>query len=217
MPNYNNGKIYKIVDNTDGNIYIGSTIEKLCQRIQRHKSDYKRYLEGKCGKCMSYDIIQNGNFDIVLIESIHCESKEELHKKERYYIELFDCVNKNIPGRTKKEYRTDNKHKLSEISKEYYENNKEQVKAKVNEYRINNEVKIKIKKKEFYQANQQKLLETNKQYRLENKDKIKERKAIKYTCACGSETCLHHKARHERSKKHLLFVSEQNNNNIVSE
>ena len=44
MVNYQNGKIYKIIDYTNDNIYIGSTCEKLCRRIQKHKASYKCYL-----------------------------------------------------------------------------------------------------------------------------------------------------------------------------
>jgi predicted GIY-YIG superfamily endonuclease len=33
-------KIYRIVDNTNGNIYIGQTKQKyLCQRLAEHRSD----------------------------------------------------------------------------------------------------------------------------------------------------------------------------------
>ena len=37
MPNYNNGKIYKIVNNIDNMIYIGSTTTKLCYRMEIHR------------------------------------------------------------------------------------------------------------------------------------------------------------------------------------
>ena len=36
-------KIYKIIDNTNGNIYIGKTEQKyLCERLSSHKYDYKK-------------------------------------------------------------------------------------------------------------------------------------------------------------------------------
>ena len=34
-------KIYKIIDNTNGNVYVGQTIQKLNQRIYGHKSEFK--------------------------------------------------------------------------------------------------------------------------------------------------------------------------------
>ena len=42
MVNYQQGKIYKIVDKTNNNIYIGSTAEKyLSKRLQKHIAHYK--------------------------------------------------------------------------------------------------------------------------------------------------------------------------------
>ena len=44
MNKYNNGKIYKIIDNTNDNIYIGSTTEPiLSRRMAQHKSQYKLF------------------------------------------------------------------------------------------------------------------------------------------------------------------------------
>jgi ribosomal protein S27AE len=49
-----------------------------------------------------------------------------LTKKERYYIDSIDCINKIIPGRTDKEYYSDNKEKI----KQYYSDNKEKIREK---------------------------------------------------------------------------------------
>lgn len=130
-------KIYKIVDNTNGDIYIGSTTQKLNERLSTHKC--------KCNyvhKCTSYKIINNGDYKIELIEDIGDVSKEERNTKERYYIENNDCINKNKPGRTRKEWVEENK----EYFKEYCEKNKEQIKA----YYENNKEQINEKKKEKF-------------------------------------------------------------------
>ncbi len=107
MVNYSNEKIYKIVDNISGNIYIGSTCEpSLARRLAGHVGAYKRYKDDKkVSKITSFDILENGNYEIVLLELCPCESKDELHARERYYIESLDCVNKVIVGRTRKEYQ----------------------------------------------------------------------------------------------------------------
>ena len=43
MPNYQKGKIYTIIDNTNGNQYIGSNCQNtLAQRLSVHCSDLKR-------------------------------------------------------------------------------------------------------------------------------------------------------------------------------
>ena len=106
---YDNGKIYKLIDNTNGNIYIGSTIQPLYKRKSQHKEDRN--------KCRSKFIIDNGDYDIILIEKYPCESKEELEARERYYIESIDCINKNIPGRSSVEWYQDNKERILEKSK----------------------------------------------------------------------------------------------------
>jgi len=59
--------------------------------------------------------------------------------------------------------------------------------------------------KEYYQKNKEKYKEIFKQYREKNKDKISKKKKIKITCECGSIIIKHHKARHEKSKKHLDY------------
>ena len=41
-----NAKIYKIVDNTNDNKYIGSTCCSLKRRLSFHKSNYKRFING---------------------------------------------------------------------------------------------------------------------------------------------------------------------------
>lgn len=126
MNKYNNGKIYKIVDNTNNNVYYGSTIETLGERLSVHK--YNK-------NCRSRLIINNGDYDIILIENYPCESKEQLETRERHYIENNKCINKNIPGRNMKEWREDNKDNIRKYHKEWREDNKEKLKLK-REYQI---------------------------------------------------------------------------------
>jgi hypothetical protein len=112
---YGNGKIYKVVSDHTNLIYIGSTIQKyLCSRLSGHKNNYKAYLNKKYLNCSVFKLLELVDVKIELIEEYKCNSKEELHTKERYYIELNKdiVVNKNIPTRTDKEYRIDNKEKI---------------------------------------------------------------------------------------------------------
>lgn len=60
---------------------------------------------------------------ITLKEKFPCNDNDELHARERFYIDNNDCVNKNIPGRTAEEYKNDNKVKISEQKKEKYDCN----------------------------------------------------------------------------------------------
>ena len=122
---YKNGKIYKIVDNTNDNVYIGSTIKKyLSARLSEHRCEYGRFLKGKKGICKSGEIIKNGDYDIILIENYSCNSKKELETRERTHIENNNCINKVIPGRTNKEYIRDNKDRLNKIRRDNYHSKK---------------------------------------------------------------------------------------------
>ncbi len=115
MVNYSNGKIYKIepiCDHDEGDIYIGSTTKQyLSQRIDKHRSNYKSWKNNKCNKVQVFEIFDKygvSNCQIVLIENVNAESKDELLAREKHYIKSVKCVNKNIPGRTMKEYYQDN-------------------------------------------------------------------------------------------------------------
>jgi hypothetical protein len=133
---YSKGKIYKVVCNITGKVYIGSTCKELSNRLACHRSAYKRYLAGKGRYVSSFEIIKNGNSDIVLLELVNCNNKMQLHQKERHFIDTLDCVNKNIPSRTKqecdKQYRIDNTDKIREYNKQYYIDNSDKIKEHVN-------------------------------------------------------------------------------------
>jgi len=96
MVNYRNSKIYKLIDNTNGNIYIGSTTTSLSRRLVGHRGHYKDYLNKKSNcrrKCISSIILDNNDYRIILIEEYPCDSREQLLKKEQYYIDKFNCIN----------------------------------------------------------------------------------------------------------------------------
>ena len=81
MPDYSEAKIYKIIDNTNDNIYIGSTCQKLSQRLSEHVRHFKQYKEGKkVSYVTSFKIIENEDYDIILIKEYNCETKEQLLK-----------------------------------------------------------------------------------------------------------------------------------------
>jgi len=113
---YVNGKIYKIVCNLTGEVYYGSTIQKLNDRMNKHR--YNK-------NCESKQIINRNNYYCELIENYSCNNKNELESRERCYIENYDCINKNIPTRTKKEYFEKNKDQIVEYKKNHHEQNKE--------------------------------------------------------------------------------------------
>ena len=166
----------KITDNSNQNVYIGSTCKTLKERLSKHKSNYKRYLNGFGSNVRSYDILKNNDFTIKLLEACNIKTKQELYQRERYYIENNESVNKRIPCRTNKEYIENNKDKLNEKMKEYQA-----------AYRDNNKDKI-------------------KEYREANKDKIKEKYSDKFACPCGGRYNYSGKAMHFNTAKHQEFI-----------
>ncbi len=130
MNKYNNSKIYKIICNETNNIYFGSTIQPLYKRINDHKKAYRRYLKDKFHYLTSFEIIKNNNFNIILVENINCNTKEELEKIERTYIDNNICINKYKPTRTKKQYHEEYKEYFKELSKKQYYDNKELISNK---------------------------------------------------------------------------------------
>jgi len=122
MPDYKNAKIYCIRSHQTEQIYIGSTTQSLAQRFAEHRV--------KNDGCSSKLILQYQDAYIELIELFPCNSKEELNKKEGEHIRSNNCINKNIPNRTKKEWYNDNKKQITEQKHQYYEKNKEILKQK---------------------------------------------------------------------------------------
>ena len=126
MVNYANGKIYKLVNNVDGKIYVGSTCGELRQRKWVHKAESIRSCERKVYKHLNQ--IGWCNVDIILIEACECKNKDELHRRERHFVdELKPDLNINIPNRKyvgqfkldyKKAWRENNKDELNQKAKQ---------------------------------------------------------------------------------------------------
>jgi len=105
MPDYSKGKIYKLTTPHDPElVYYGSTVLPLHKRKSHHKEDYIK----KNAKITSKQLFDLSVDDVIitLVENVNCNSKEELYQRERFYIENNNCINKQMPGRTKKEWYT---------------------------------------------------------------------------------------------------------------
>jgi len=109
--------------------------------LAQHVGNYKCYLNGKSNYVSSFEILQNRNYDIVLIEIYPCNSKDELHARERYHTNNIECINQyknqgmyNELGKLEyqKQYHEKNKDIKNERSKEYYNDNKDKQNEKHN-------------------------------------------------------------------------------------
>ena len=202
MVNYANSKVYKIWSTQGDKIYIGSTTKQyLSQRMEKHRSDYKQFKNGKCHFITSFKLFDEYGLEncfIELLETKECKSKDELLQLEGHHIREQNCVNRCIAGRTVKEWkednkesikqwRVDNKEYLDEYYKKYYKNNKEIV-------------------KQHYNDNKDQILEQKKQYREANKEKLKE----VLNCECGSKFRISNKSYHMKTTKHCQFIEQQN-------
>ena len=150
MINYQNGKIYKIINENNDIVYIGSTTQPLSHRYTKHKH-------------------KAPNHKIILIENYACNSKEELCMKEQEFIEQYDNLLNKIKAycseeeqkeefyQYQKKYREENKEQKKQIDKKYRENNIEKIKEYTKEWSKNNKEKIKEYKNEYYQNNKEKI------------------------------------------------------------
>ncbi len=180
MPvNYALSKIYKIVDLSTNECYIGSTCEPtLARRLSGHVRCFRKYKAGKFRYVTSFKILEGENFRIELVEAFPCNNKDELRAREGYWIRSINCVNKVIAGRTLKEYR-----------KEYYENNKD---------------KIIEHQKEYSEKNKDKISQYSKQYYVKNKHK----EMKKYVCLCAGKYAHKHRTQHYKTLKHRQFETD---------
>jgi len=124
MIDYKNGKIYKIVNDLNDDVYVGSTVNTLSQRMAHHKYDFERYPDRKI-----YKFIRNtggdwSHYKIILIEDYPCDRKEQLLQREQYYKKIATLNNNNCFGFDKK--------RKKKYNKEYREANKDKIKENKN-------------------------------------------------------------------------------------
>jgi hypothetical protein len=185
---YSKTIIYRIVckDPTITDCYVGSTTD-----FKSRKTKHKSVCDNDDANVYQFIREHNGwdNFDMIEIEKYNAIDKPDQARRERYWLETYGAIlNSYIPSRSRKEYREKNKEQLLEKQKEYYKENKEQLLEKQKEY-----------KKEYYEKNKEQLLEKAKG---------------KMTCVCGSVCNRSDISRHNKSKKHQLFVLNICSNNL---
>ena len=136
---FTKGKIYKITNDCNNDIYVGSTCNSLVKRFIAHKSHSKeeRRLEYPLYKLMNE--IGFNRFRIELIEDYSCNDKYQLRQREGHYIRSIGTLNKSIAGGVdgkcyQKQYREENEDYFKDYFKQYYQNNKDKLKNKKVKY-----------------------------------------------------------------------------------
>ncbi len=118
MPNYQEGKIYKITSEKTDQVYVGSTVKPITTRYNQHKCLYNAYKkDGGRVQLSSFLILQHGDAKVELVEDFPCATQEELFARERYWMDNLLSVNKIRSVITKEE--------LKEYRHDYYSANKE--------------------------------------------------------------------------------------------
>ena len=80
MPNYEHGKIYKIVVDGIDLEYVGSTCDRLSARLSKHKS----HALLKTFNCKLYEHDPT-LWRIILVEEFPCATKDQLRAREEYW------------------------------------------------------------------------------------------------------------------------------------
>ena len=100
-----NGKIYKITNNVDSDIYIGSTTNSLQLRFAVHILTAKYSKSKHRLLYRKMNLLGGENFKIELVDEITCHDKQDLKVLEGYYILQLGTLNHNVAGRTIKDWR----------------------------------------------------------------------------------------------------------------
>lgn len=189
---YINGQIYVLKCSASDKIYIGGTYHSLKIAHESHNSDFTRYClsSGKRAKLPYFELFQSGDVSIELIEKYPCDDNVMFNRRKAYWIKHFGdkVLYGRISGRTKEEYKEDNKDKIKEDRRANYIKHKD----KKAEYA-----------KKYNQENKVKNLERKQKYRAEQKQKQM------HECACGGQ-CIPtewHQKRHNTTKMHVDYIN----------
>ena len=183
MGDYQKGKIYQIKNTIDDDIYVGSTIAPLNRRMVKHKYEAKRSQHKPL-----YQKMNEYGFDkffIELIEDYSCNTLIELLAREGHWIRERGTLNKQIQGRSRKEWRDDNREDQAHKCKARYENNKEAIS------------------------------EQKKGYRERTIEHIHDHNNKKCLCECGLIYTHVNKARHLRSEDHIRQIEKKDDPHYV--
>ena len=163
-------------------LYIGSSID-IKSRMDKHISDLK------VNKLPFHKYLNENH---LTFEDLDFEDvKTDINDEEQLRLLEGDCqrlykplCNVRTEGRTKKEYREDNKEYLKEYQKKYRIDNKERKKAyhiinysnnsekyikKAKLYRDTNKDSISLNKKKYYQENKEEINRKNRERRAKKK------------------------------------------------
>ena len=214
------GKIYKITNDYNDDVYVGSTCDTLVKRFSAHKNNKNSPEKMNRPLYALMREIGNDRFRIELIEDYSCEDKYQLRQREGYFIREIGTLNKRVECRTKEERYRENKDLILEKQKEYRKEHIEEYAARDKLYREEHKEEYKSNHQKYYLKNCEELKQKAMDYRKENHDIIKEQYHNSYLkrkdklkekikCECGCEVTQSSLNCHKQTKKHINLLNHQ--------
>ncbi len=188
---YPNVYIYKIVckDPAIMKFYIGATTN-LYQRKAQHVNSSKTKTTPVYEFIKHFGGWENWKFEI--IEQLKYKTLDQKKEVEKKYIDFYKPhLNKNVIGRTFKQYVNDNKERI------YTQN-------KIN--RLRNLEKRRKYLRDRYAREKEKYQKKGRENYQNNKEKIKERNGMGLHCLCGCKIRLGDRKIHYKSQKHKTLL-----------
>jgi hypothetical protein len=125
-------KIYKIeptIEHEPCDVYFGSTIQRLCDRMSSHRSHYrlsdKNNNHRPCNSAILFKKYGLENCNIILVEHLGDVSKNEMLARENEYINNNECINKYAAHQSHLEL---NAYKAAWLKAKYDKNKEEGIK-----------------------------------------------------------------------------------------
>lgn len=196
------GRVYKIVARQSNVVYIGSTFNRLSDRWNNHKSNFRAWIADKSrDKCSIYPHFEEHGIDqykIILIKEYQVLDRRHLEAYETLWINRLRCVNKNSPFQISRLYQA-----------AYYDANRKQLIEKAAAYRESHRAEINEKAAIHYAANRDMLIEKAAAYRESHRAEIRAQQNVKHACDCGGRYTNSSRRKHERTAKHQEWLSSQ--------
>lgn len=200
---YQDGKIYKLVNSVDSEIYVGSTTQTLENRLREHMDQSKLSKNQTAKLFMHLTPIGFDKVFIELLETYPCNSNRGLRIREQKWMDELKPSLNTLPAFLTDEQR---KEKDAQRHKEYYERNKDKIVAYKAQYAREHSSKIVAKVAAWKKANPEKRKANGRRYYDKHKDALKVHKQAAY-CACGGKNG--DRTKHERTQKHQDWLARQ--------
>ncbi len=145
MPDYSQGKIYRLTCANLDLVYYGSTVQTLKERLKGHRVKYNAFKSGKLRHIYSsFKLFEVGDVEIELVIDCSCQSKRELEEVEQTFIDNDECVNDRRSFMTKENNRENqlNYMKNYSLTEEQLYNKRQYNKEYMRQLRLKQKTKI---------------------------------------------------------------------------